>query len=121
MYSYASDSATRQTNAQANLEYARGQAQAMIIEAQAESRLHSAQAWAITAGAIVPFVALAIVGLLGLAIVALSVVLAVRPRQQAVERIETRILYLPPPQATRHELWQAITDNQPVLIEAGKK
>jgi hypothetical protein len=117
---YANDSATRQANAQANLELAQGRARAMIIEAQAESRLHSAQAWAITAGAIIPFLALAIVGLLGLSIVALASVIATRPRQLPPQLPTFTIMYLPPPQATRRELWQMITEHKPVLIEAGR-
>lgn len=116
-YTYASDSTTRQTNAQANLEIAQGKARAMVIEAQAESRLHSAQAWAVTAGAIIPFVALGIAGLLGLAIVALSIVLAVRPHQQT-QLPPYVVMYLPSPDATRRDLWQAISERRPVLIEA---
>lgn len=116
-FSTAADSASRQTDARANLEYARGQAQAMVIEAQAESRLHSAQAWAITAAAIIPFLALAIVGLLGLAIVALSIALTFRPKQPE----QVQVLYLPPPQVPRREIWQAMVEIREALLVEGRK
>jgi hypothetical protein len=105
------DSAAKSTNAQANLTYARGQAEAMVIRAQAESRLQAAQAAAITSASLLPWGVLAILGLLGLAVVALCVVIVTRPpRQPAPYLIERQIVYLPAPGQSRREVWQALSD-----------
>jgi hypothetical protein len=117
-------SEARKVNAQANLAYAQGQAEAMVLRAQAESRLHTAQAVAITSASLLPWSVLAILGLLGLAVVALCVVVVVRRPQAAPPvLIERRIVYLPAPVQSRREVWQALGDmrNESILSEAPRR
>lgn len=108
-----------QVNAQANLEYARGQAQAVVIQAQAESRLTSAQAAAITSATMLPWGVLGILGLLGLAIVGLCLVVIVRrPVNDTPAYLpHPVIVYLPAPGQTRRETWQALSNlKTPLLV-----
>lgn len=108
------NSETRRVNAQAQLVYAQGQAEAMVLRAQAESRLHAAQAAAITSASLLPWGVLAILGVLGLAVVALCAVIIVRRPQTAPPMlIERQILYLPAPGQTRREVWQALSEPSP--------
>jgi len=102
----------------------RNYSEASIIRAQAESRLTTATAGAITTAALLPWFALATLGVLGLAIMALARAIVARmrvqPGAQTIKRIETRIiLYLPTPGASRREVWQALSDRreEPILIE----
>ena len=103
-------------------ERARGEAQAGIIYAQGQASLNRAEAAVIRAEATtatmyaaLPWAVLAVLGLLGLAVVSLAFVIVARPRQP--ERIETHILYLPPPNASRQEMWRALADmNQNTIV-----
>lgn len=105
------NSEARRVNAQAQLAYAQGQAEAMVLRAQAESRLHAAQAAAITSASLLPWGVLAILGVLGLAIVALCVVIVVRRPQTAPPMlIERQIIYLPTPGQSRREVWQSVSE-----------
>jgi uncharacterized membrane protein YqiK len=56
-------------NSMAQRELARGQAEAMLIRAQAESRLATSTAMAISLTAALPWGILAILGILGLAVI----------------------------------------------------
>jgi len=88
---------------------ARNYSEAAIIRAQAESRLTTATAGAIVTAALLPWGVLAILGVLGLATVALSgAIVVTRPRQQPPQIIQRQILYLPPPGQRRGETWQAL-------------
>ena len=106
-------------------ERARGEAQAQIIYAQGQAALDRAEASVIRAEALtnqmwaaLPWAILGVLGLLGLAVVALAFAVAVRPQPPA--QIETRIFYLPPPNASRRELWRALEEmnRQTVVIPA---
>jgi hypothetical protein len=106
------DSQTSRVQARTRLVYAQGQAEAMVVRAQAESRLHAAQAAAITSASLLPWGVLAILGLLGLAIVALCIVVVVRrPQAGPPVLIERQIVYLPAPGQSRREVWQALSDS----------
>jgi hypothetical protein len=105
------NSETRKVNAQASLAYAQGQAEAMVLRAQAESRLHAAQAAAITAASLLPWGVLAILGVLGLAVVALCMVIVTRRPQTAPTLVvERQIVYLPAPGQSRREVWQSLSE-----------
>jgi hypothetical protein len=104
-------------------ERARGEAEAQIIYAQGQAAMVRAEASVIRAEALtnqmwtaLPWAILGVLGLLGLAVVALAFAVAVRPRPPA--QIETRIFYLPPPNASRREIWQALEEmnRQTVVI-----
>ena len=86
------DAESRKVHAQAALAESQGRARATIIEAQAESRLHAAQASAITSAALIPWGILGVLGLLGLAIVALAFVVIAR-KPQAPPMIERRMCW----------------------------
>jgi hypothetical protein len=107
----------------ANRERARGEAQAQVLYAQGQASLNRAEAAVIRAEATtatmyaaLPWAVLAVLGLLGLAVVSLAFVIVARPRQP--ERIETHILYLPPPHVSRQEIWRALEEmnRQTVVI-----
>lgn len=106
----------------ANKYYAQGQARSMIIEAQSQARLDSAQANAVNLATMLPYVVLGVVVVFGSAGLVLAVVIL---RQQPggvtrIERIE-RVILLSPGQS-RHQMWQTLSDSveRPVMIEAGK-
>lgn len=109
----------------------RAEARAVVLEAAGQAALTQAQASiAVILGhaeanasllsATLPWGILGILGILGLAIVALAFVLATRPPRYPVERIETRILYLPSPKASRQEFQRMIAEYQPFLLESRK-
>ena len=105
----------------ANKAYAKGQARAMVIEAQAQARLDSAQANAINQAANLPYLILALITVFGSAILVLAVVI-LRQQQTSIptriEReilIETRIIFLPAGQ-NRRQMWQTLSDNQQKLL-----
>lgn len=94
---YASDRAAEQDRAEA-----------VVIRAQAESRLTSATATAITTTALLPWFSLTILGVLGLAVMALAG--AIITRHPGPRTIEVRtIVYLPAPGQTRREIWRGIS------------
>ena len=105
------DAESRKVHAQAALAESQGRARATIIEAQAESRLHAAQASAITSAALIPWGILGVLGLLGLAIVALAFVVIAR-KPQAPPMIERQIIYVLPEGQPRRELWRTWSDTR---------
>lgn len=113
------EAAAQYEYAQAARIRAYGEAQALIINAQAESRLHAAQAAIITQAANLPYVILGMVVVFGS--IALYLVVA-SPRQ--VEHIETRIIFVLEPGDSRKEMWQRISqagantrrDDSPAMI-----
>ncbi len=113
------DSRANQTHAQAALEFERGRAQAIVIQAQGQARLDAAQAAAISSAAMLPWGALAILGLLGLAVVALCMVIVARPKPHRPEPptriIERHVVYLPTPGQSRRETWQQVAALQNVI------
>lgn len=110
---YANDRAAQK-------ELARGQAESMILRAQGQARLDSAQAMGtiiLAVAALVlsslPLAVLAVLGILGLAVVALAFVM-VRNRPLIIQtppRLITReIVYLPAPGQSRHDVWRSLTE-----------
>lgn len=99
-------------NAKSNLEMAYGRSQSMIILAQGQARIDTAQAQSLLMIAALPYLA-AIVGVIVLGGIAMSVigvfVLAIKNKPVHIERIETKIIYLPSPQASRREVWQMLS------------
>lgn len=97
---YASDRA-------GEAQYRQAQGEALVIRAEAESRLTTATASAITTAALLPWFALTILGVLGLAVMALAGAIVVKAKPARI--IETRtVIYLPAPGQTRREIWQGI-------------
>lgn len=103
----------------ANKYYAQGQARAMIIEAQAQARLDSAQASAVNSAVMLPYVVLGVAIVFGSAGLVLAVVI-LRQQPGGVTRIE-RIILLPSGQS-HHQMWQILSDNieHPAMIEVRK-
>ncbi len=97
------EAAAQYEYAQAARVRAYGEAQALIINAQTESRLHAAQAAIITQAANLPYVVLGMVVVFGS--IALYLVVA-SPRR--VEHIEARIIFVLEPGDSRKEMWQRI-------------
>jgi hypothetical protein len=122
------DKATRREYARAAAIEADGRARALVIAAQAESRLHAAQASATLSAVLLPWGILAVLGLLGLAIITLAgtvlILYLLRP-PQSVQIIERRVLYLPAPGQRRSEVWQALCEyyheDPPRLIQSGSR
>lgn len=105
---------------------AEGRTRAMVIQAQAESRLHTAQAVALTLAATLPWGVLGVVGLLGLAVVGLLGLMQFPGRSSSQPKliIERQIVYLPAPGQRRAEIWQALQasrEDGPLLITTGRK
>ncbi len=101
----------------ANKAYAQGQARAMIIEAQGQSRLDSAQAAAITASANIPYVvlALALASMFGSACLVVAIIAIQRQSSQTrIERIETRTVFVLGV-GSRRDLWRQLSDNAKLL------
>jgi len=97
--------------AAADLVIAEGQARAIVIQAQGQSRLDSAQAFTVTTSAVIPFIAmLAIVGIIA------GVMLAIVNRQAApaapVHIIERQTVMVLQPGQSRRELWQMLALSQ---------
>lgn len=113
----AREAAAQHEYAQAARVRARGEAQAMIINAQAESRLHAAQAAIITQAANLPYVVLGIIVVFGSIVLYLVVA---SPRQ--IEHIETRIIFVLEPGGSRKEMWQRISRARvtPSLVEIAR-
>lgn len=105
-----SDSVTRYEYARAVTIEADGRARAAVIQAQAESRLHSAQAGATIAAVMLPYMVLGILGILGLATVVLGAIILYSPRLVRPPIIERQIIYLPAPGQRRAEFWQALSE-----------
>ena len=92
------DRKTQQINAEAGLEYARGQARAAVIQAQGQARLDSAAATQAVMLAALPWGVLGILGLLGLGLLALLIVILVRqPPHPFSSRPTPQIIYLAHP------------------------
>ena len=94
----------------ADLEYQKGQARALVIEAQGQSRLDSAQAVAVTSAAMMPW--LVVFGVGAMFILALVYLRSQPQTPQQAQRyqpmiIERQVLLLPPGQAELMEAeWQ---------------
>lgn len=101
---------------QADLAYQQGQARAMVIEAQGQARLDSAQAFAITSGAAFPWLIVFCVS--ALATVAVVFLLRQPPAQLSppLRIVERQIIFLPP--ADRRQMWQTV-ENNIRLLEQG--
>jgi len=85
-----SNSEANRLNAQAGVERARGEAEAMILRAQGQNSLDRAQAYTMTLNSGLPWGVLGVLGVLGLAIVALSFAVIGRSQQnqpRVIERI----------------------------------
>ena len=96
----AREAAARHEYARAAAARARGEAQAMIINAQAESRLH-------TQAANLPYVILGVVAIFGSVILYLVVARPTAP--QYIERSETRIILVVEPGNSRRVMWRRLS------------
>ncbi len=94
---------------QADLAYQQGQARAMVIEAQGQARLDSAQATAITSAAMLPWVVLFCVSVVAIVCV---VFLLRQPPAGAVgpRLIERQTVLLLQPGQSRRVLWQTLAE-----------
>lgn len=110
-----SNSEANRLEAQAGLEYARGQARALVIEAQGQASLDRAQAYAMTLNSGLPWGVLGILGILGLALVALAFVVVARGQQNRPEVIE-RVIIERLPEPERRPLPQPKEWELPALI-----
>lgn len=98
----------------------RDRAEAVIIRAQAESRLTTATAGAITSAALLPWGVLAVLGVLGLAVVALAGAIVFRKTKVIERELRTQVIcYLPAPGQTRPQIWAGV--QQVAQIEAGQQ
>jgi len=88
----------------------RNYSEAAIVRAQAESRLTTATAGAITSVALLPWGVLGIVGVLGLAVTALagSIVHSTLMRNKHI--IERQVIYLPAPGQSRAQVWAGVSN-----------
>jgi hypothetical protein len=91
----------------ASYEAQRGISESMIVRANGQARLDSAQAAAVLMAAAVPWLVLGILGVMGLGIIVLAVSIATRP-SPGPALIERQIVYLPAPGQPRRETWAAI-------------
>lgn len=112
----AREAATQYEYAQAARVRAYGEAQAIIINAQAESRLHAAQAATITQAANLPYVVLGLAVIFGSAMLYLVVA-----RLTQIERAETRIILVLEPQNSRKEMWQQLDQVKLLLLKGRLK
>lgn len=106
----------------AKVEYARGQAEAMVIRAQAESALAHAQAsqanalaFGIMMIALTPWAILFTVSVLGFAVLGLLGYLGYLRHTQVQQSVST-IVYLPRPDVPRREVWRTLTERQKDII-----
>lgn len=118
LFNQVANSEAHRLQAESNLEYARGQARAMVIEAQGQASLDRAEAEAIRASAftskmlaMLPYTVLGVLGVLGLALVALSFVIVTKGQQnrpKVIERVIIERLPEPPPRRVlpQAEAWQ---------------
>jgi len=98
--------------AEAALQDAWGRSQATLIAAQGQARLDSAQAFAVTAGATLPWLALSVAGLAGLVLIGALAALAILALAALSARRDERLLLalarsygcLPAPPASRPDL-----------------
>lgn len=91
------------TNEQAGeARYKQSQGEALVIRAEAESRLTAATATALLSASLLPWGVLLILGLLGVGVLCLTYIIISR-RQQTIER---QIIFLPPPNMPRMEVWE---------------
>ena len=100
---------------------AQGRAEAMVITAQGQSRLDSAQAGATLMSAALPLVGLALVGLYGILGVAALIAMMVyfNARKQPPRIIERQVVLLPAPGLSRREVWRALSGDRtdvPLLV-----
>lgn len=116
------DAQSKATMAQAHLEYTRGEIQANLIRAQSQAALNSAQAsqahalaFSITMMSLIPWGVLFTVSLLGLAIVGLVFVLGYFRHIERTTPYPQQIVYLPPPDLPRREVWNALSSGDYVL------
>lgn len=120
------DAEANRAYARAAAERARGEARAMVIEAQAESRLHSAQAAAITQSANLPYAVLGVGTVAALVIFIGAMIVIVYLRQTAPtyhpRYIETRTVILIPPGTSRREFWRLMSQaDQVKALEDGER
>ncbi len=112
---WANDQAAAARQAEAAIIRAEGQA----ALARAEAAILRAEAVSIQMYAALPWGALGALAVLGLAVIALAVALAIRP--SVPPQVVTReIVYLPPPGQSRHQTWQVLTAAQTVRLPAPK-
>lgn len=122
LFNQVATSEAHRLNAQAGLEYARGQAEATILRAQGQNSLDRAEAEAIRASAftskmlaMLPYTVLGVLGVLGLALVALSFVIVTKGQQNRPKVIE-RVIVERLPEPPRRVLPQAEAWQLPALI-----
>ncbi len=114
VYSQFSDSETNRLNAQSRLVVEQARARAIILEAQGQARLDSAFASQMLSNAALPWGVIMVLGLLGLAVVALVGYLA--SRRPTVQEYQ-KIIYL------AHPAWVVLPDQQagPPVLVAGRE
>jgi hypothetical protein len=97
----------------ADLVYQRAAGQALIIEAQGQARLDSAQAFAVTSGAAFPW--LIVFCISALATVAVVFLLRQQPAQLSppLRIVERQIIFLPA--ADRRQMWQTVGNHIELL------
>lgn len=117
-----SNSEANRLNAQASVEYAKGQAESMILRAQGQNSLDRAEAEAIRASAftskmlaMLPYTVLAVLGILGLALVAMSFAVVTKSQQNRPRVIE-RVIVERLPEPARRALAQQDRWQLPALI-----
>lgn len=89
--------------------YAQGQARAMIIEAQGQARLDSAQANAVNLASTLPYVILGIVVVFGAVILVSAVAMFRQVASPKIERIETRYVLMLP-SGSKRQMYQRLGD-----------
>lgn len=118
------DAEANRAYARAEAERARGEARAMVIEAAAESRLHSAQAAAITQASNLPYAVLGVGTVAALTIFIGSLMFLVWIRQNAPiysppRSIETRTIILLPDGMSHREFWRSMTKTTEIKLLKG--
>jgi len=108
----AREAAAQYEYAQAARVRAHGEARAMIINAQAESRLHAAQAATITQAANLPYMVLGVAVIFGSVLFYLVVARPTSPQQ-----IETCIIFFLEPGNSRKEMWQKLDRVKLLLLD----
>lgn len=109
-----SNSETDRLNAQASVERAKGEARAMIIEAQGQARLDSAIAANLILMSALPILGLTVLGLLGLSVVVLIAYLSTRSMMNRPQ-IEQQIFYCLPKNQRSYRVLSA--GKEPLVIE----
>lgn len=113
------DNQTHATMAQAHLEYTRAANEAMVIRAQSQAALNSAQAsqanaiaFSMTMMTLVPWGVLFAVSLLGMGILGLVLTLGYF---RHTEQMRPQIVYLPNPELPRREVWNSLSASRDII------